>query len=297
VQPSPQPHTPSPGTCQIPARTRRQAMDWSLVLASQGIEHFIDRDEAGGWTLTVAEADHEKAQAQIRQYRLENRYWRWRQPVFQPGIIFDWRCSIWVLLNIFIYWRSEARADLRMAGMMDGATLLQGEWWRLFTATWLHADLAHLAENMVFGFLLVGLVMGRYGPGVGLLAAYLAGVGGNLATWSVYGENHRGLGASGVVMGALGLLVVQSVSFFQRRNANAFRIFVSGLFVGILLFVFLGVSPESDVVAHLGGLISGLLLGSLLSVAPRFTHRSWISLAAGVLFAVLVILPWVCTLA
>ena len=41
--------------------------------------------------------------------------------------------------------------------------------------------------------------MGRYGPGLGLLAAYLAGVGGNLTAWAVYGESHRGLGASGVV--------------------------------------------------------------------------------------------------
>ena len=267
-------------------------MDWSLVLASQGIEHIIDRDETAGWMLAVAEADHEKALNQIHQYRLENRRWRWRQPVFQPGLFFDWRSLAWVLLNVFFYWCSEARADLRMTGMMDGAALAQGEWWRLFTATWLHADLAHLATNMVFGFLFVGLVLGRYGPGVGLLAAYLAGVGGNLAAWLIYGANHRGLGASGVVMGALGLLTIQSVALLKQRNANAFRLFASGLFAGVLLFVFLGVNPETDVVAHLGGFIAGLLLGSLLALAPRLTHLPRINLAAGILFAVLVILPW-----
>lgn len=60
---------------------------------------------------------------------------------------------------------------------------------------------------------------------------------------------------------------------------------------GLLLFVFLGVSPETDVVAHLAGFISGLLLGSLLALAPRFTHRARINLAAGILFVALVILP------
>jgi hypothetical protein len=30
-------------------------MDWSLVLASQGIEHIIEHDEAISWTLSVAE--------------------------------------------------------------------------------------------------------------------------------------------------------------------------------------------------------------------------------------------------
>jgi membrane associated rhomboid family serine protease len=267
-------------------------MDWSLVLASQGIEHVVDRDEAKGWTLSVSEQDHERALGQIHQYRLENRHWRWRRPVFQPGLFFDWSSLAWVLLNIFFYGWSEARADLRTTGMMDGAALAHCEWWRLFTATWLHADLAHLAMNVLFGFLFLGLVMGRYGPGVGLLTAYFAGVGGNIIAWLVYGETHRGLGASGVVMGALGLLTIQSVSLLKRRNANTFRLFAGGILAGVLLFVFLGVSPGTDVVAHLGGFVTGLLLGSLLALAPRLNHRPLVNLTAGILFAALVILPW-----
>jgi membrane associated rhomboid family serine protease len=267
-------------------------MDWSLVLASQGIEHAIDRDEAKGWAIFVSVQDRERALVQIQQYRLENRHWRWRRPVFQPGLFFDWSSLLWVLLNVLFYWLSEVRADTRAAGMMDGAALAHGEWWRLFTATWLHADLAHIATNLVFGFLFLGLVMGRYGPGVGLLAAYLAGVGGNIIAWLVYGETHHGLGASGVVMGALGLLTIQSVALLKRRNANARRLFASGILAGVLLFVLLGLSPEADVVAHLGGFITGLLLGSLLAFAPRLTQRPPVNVIAGILFAALVILPW-----
>ena len=267
-------------------------MDWSLVLASQGIEHRIDQDEITGWTLSVAEADHENALAQIRQYRLENRHWRWRQPVFEPGLFFDWSSLAWVSLNIFFYVWSEARADLRTAGLTDGAALAHGEWWRLFTATWLHADIAHLAANVVFGFMFLGLVLGRYGPGVGLLAASLAGAGGNVLAWLVYGEPHRGLGASGVVMGALGLLAIQSAALLKRRSANTSRLFASGISAGVLLFVFLGVSPGTDVVAHLGGFLCGLLLGLLLALAPPLAQRPRINLVAGVLFAALVILPW-----
>jgi membrane associated rhomboid family serine protease len=262
------------------------------MLASQGIAHTVQHDEASGWSLAVAEADREKALAQIHLYRLENQQWRWRRPIFQPGLFFDWSSVIWVLLNILFFWWSEARADLRTAGMMDGAALAHGQWWRLFTATWLHADIAHLATNMVFGFLFLGLVMGRYGPGVGLLAAYLAGVGGNVAGWRVYGENYLSLGASGVVTGALGLLAVQSAALLRRRNANTIRFFATGLIGAVLLFVFLGVSPESDVVAHFGGFISGLLLGIPLALASRFVHRPWLNLAAGILFTALVILPW-----
>jgi membrane associated rhomboid family serine protease len=252
----------------------------------------VNRDEATGWTLSVSAEDQQQALAQIRQYRLENRHWRWRHLVFQPDFYFEWSSLAWVGLNIFFYWLSETRVDLRSTGMVDGAALAHGAWWRLFTATWLHADLSHLATNMVFGFLFLGLAMGRYGPGLGLLAAYLAGAGGNLVTWLVHDENYRGLGASGVVTGALGLLAIPSVALLKRRNANLFRLFTGGILAGVLLFVLLGLSPGADVVAHLGGFITGLLLGLLLSATPRFVHQPRINLAAGVLFATLVILPW-----
>ena len=291
MEPSRLPNSP-PLDILIPARSRRQAMDWSLVLASQGIEHTVSSDEATGWSLAVAKADHEKALAQIHLYRVENLQWRWRQPVFQPGLFFDWSSLAWVLVNILFFWWSETRADLRTLGMMDGAALAHGQWWRLFTATWLHADAAHLAMNMVFGFLFLGLVMGRYGPGVGALAACLAGAGGNLFAWWVYGENHLSLGASGVVTGALGLIAVQSVTLLKRRNVNTFRLFAGAIMAGVLLFVLLGVSPESDVVAHFGGFLSGLVLGTPLALAPKLVHRPWLNLAAVVLLAVLVILPW-----
>ncbi len=154
--------------------------------------------------LVVSAVDHKTALAQIHQYRLENRYWRWRKPVFQQDLFFDWSSFVWVSLNIFFYAWSESHPVFRAAGIMDAAAVVHGEWWRLFTATWLHADLAHLAANLLFGFLFLGLVMGRYGPGVGLLAAYVAGVVGNGFTWLVYDQTHRGLGASGVVMGGAG---------------------------------------------------------------------------------------------
>lgn len=277
---------------RIFTRTRRRAMDWSLVLASQGIEHMIEHSEATGWALTVAERDHQGALDAIRLYRLENRHWRWRQPVFQPDFFFDWRCTVWALLTILFYWASEMRTDLRDRGMMNGAALSHGEWWRLFTATWLHADAAHLAMNLVFGWLFLGLVMGRFGPGMGLLAAYLAGVGGNLATWLVYGVGQRGLGASGVVMGALGLLAVPSLAALKRRDAGASRLVAAGLLSGLLLLVLLGMDPGTDVVAHGGGFIAGILVGLPLVLLPPRRHRTRLELAAGILYGSLIIWPW-----
>ena len=118
------------------------------------------------------------------------------------------------------------------------------------------------------------------------------GFGGNLIAWWVYGETHRGLGASGVVMGALGLLAVHSFALLKRREVGAHRQFAARLLAGVLLFVLLGLNPETDVVAHLGGFVTGLLLGSLLALVPRLILRPRVNLVAGILFAILVILPW-----
>ena len=290
--PNQMPESPPSPVKRIFTRNRRQTMDWSLVLASQGIEHVLEHFGETGWALAVAEQDYERSLANIEQYRLENARWRWRQPIFQPGFFFDWSSAGWVLLLVIFYGWSEERGDLRNLGEMKVSALSQGEWWRLFTATWLHANVAHLAANAVFGFLFMGLVMGRYGPGLGLLAAYLAGVGGNVADWLVYNASQGSLGASGVVMGALGLLSIPPFVLFRQRKAAAFKLVTMGLLSGLLLFLFLGVSPEADVIAHFGGFVSGLLLGLLLALAPKLGQRPPVNVTAGILFVSLVVLPW-----
>lgn len=276
---------------RIPARTKRQAMDWGLVLASQGIEPMIEQIEDGRWTLVVATEDYDKSVAAIRTYRVENLGLPWRKPIFKTHTIFDWGGVGWVLLTFAFDWLSDRSAALRNAGIMDGKATGDGEWWRLFTAAFLHGDLAHLAANAVFGFILIGLAMGRYGTGVGLLAAFLAGAGGNVLSWLVRGDDFRGLGASGVVMGALGLLAAQSVALL-RRNPNALRIALGGVAGGLMLFALLGMTPGTDIMAHFGGFISGLVLGVLLTLTGEWTTRPAVNFLAGFIFTALVIWTW-----
>jgi rhomboid protease GluP len=266
-------------------------MDWSLVLASQGIEPTIECSEDVGWGLWVAESDYAKALQVLRLYQRENRRWRWQQKIFEPeGYLFDWASLAWVAVVCLFFWFTDERSVPRMAGLMDSAQVLRGQWWRPFTAMWLHGDLAHLAGNATFGFVLLGLAMGRYGTGTGLLAAYLAGAGGNLAAL-LLSARHTSLGASGVVMGALGLLAVQSPSVW-RQSPRLAKYILSGICGGIMLFVLLGLTPGTDVLAHSGGFFSGLLLGGLLTLIPGLAQKSTSNLLSGLVFLWLVIWPW-----
>ena len=208
-----------PVMSRIPVRSHRQAMDWSLVLASQGIETTIEESgEGGGWGLLVASQDCEKALKALRQYRLENRDWPWRQSLPWPETHFDWGSVAWAALLILFHWFGSVHPGFQAAGIMDTTAVFSGQWWRVFTAMMLHADVAHLAANLSIGIVLFGLAMGRYGTGTGLLAAYLAGAAGNVASLLLNAKPFNGLGASGMVMGALGLLAAQSLA---SRRAQA----------------------------------------------------------------------------
>ena len=266
-------------------------MDWSLVLISQGIESTIEHTEEAGWGLQISDRDYDAALETIRLYREENRRSRWRREFLQPGLLFDWASFAWVVLLSAFYWLNIARLDLRSPGVLDTVAVAHGQWWRLFTAIWLHADVAHLTSNAMFGFVLLGFTMGRYGTGVGLMAAYLAGAGGNLLAWIFASQPHYGLGASGMVMGCLGLLAIQSVSIW-RKTPRAGKVFLSGLSGGVMLFVLLGLTPGTDVVAHFGGFASGLALGGLMEPFLRILRRPAANLVSGLAFLVLVLWPW-----
>jgi rhomboid protease GluP len=279
-----------PEASRISTRSLAQAMDWSLVLISQGIGSEIQQDQVNStWGLVVMPEDYLKAVSAIRQYRMENRRW-WRREVFRPGLLFDWGSLAWVALLVLFYW-VDAQAGLRSAGVMDNAAVAAGQWWRLFTAVWLHGDLGHLATNASVGLLLLGLSMGRIGTGPGLLMAYLAGAGGNAIAMLFSPRSSVSLGASGMVMGCLGILTAQSFLQLRTTRFDA-KMFIPAIAAGIMLFVLLGLSPDTYVQAHLGGFVSGLILGSFGLFAPAISRKTLVNVGCGLMFTLLVLLPW-----
>jgi membrane associated rhomboid family serine protease len=264
-------------------------MDWSLALLSQGIEPVIEHvPEAGAWGLRVPLAEHARALAIIQQYRTENRGWPWRRELALPDVVFDAGSLIWVLLIGVFFALGETDAAFKSAGVMDVAAVSRGQWWRLLTAVFLHADMAHLATNAAVGFVLLALALGRYGTGIGALAALLAGAFGNAVVWLLCAPPRTGLGASGMVLGALGLLAAQWVAL---REVPA-RVWLAGLGAAVLLFLLLGSSPGTDLLAHAGGFVGGVLLGIVPAHYPKLARNGPANLLAGLLFAALTLVAW-----
>ena len=64
--------------------------------------------------------------------------------------------------------------------MKPQALLAGGEWWRVVTALWLHADVAHVVANVVSGLFLFGLVLATLGRARGAALLLAAAALGNL---------------------------------------------------------------------------------------------------------------------
>lgn len=245
---------------------------------------------AVAWHLRVEPHLVDRARAVIEAYRLEDRRFDWqRRTGAGPGAgAFSWSSGALVWVAVLCAVHGLLPMALRSLGWIEGmAVRQQGQWWRLWTATWLHADVAHLASNVATGGLTLGLAMGRHGPGTALCLSLLAGAVANLPGVLLREPGSRALGASGVVMATLGLLAGHAVVWW-RISRHASKPVGISLGAAGFLFLSLGVDPSSDVLAHLGGFVAGIVLGA---VAAWFRWGRFDRVWAWA-YAVLALGPW-----
>jgi membrane associated rhomboid family serine protease len=157
----------------------------------------------------------------------------------------------------------------RIGAVEPDAVVVQAEYWRLFTALFIHAGFLHLAFNL-FALYVMGPPLERSIGTVRFLACYL--ISGLASSAGVVALMEIGLvqpaqlvGASGSILGVVGawaglLLRHRHAPFAKQRLANI------GLIVAIQI-AFDVSTPQVSMAAHLCGLVAGFFLGLLL--APR----------------------------
>ena len=276
----------------IPVRSQRQAEDWSVVLLSQGIESMIQPGtDSGQWLLVVDPENYAPALRTLRAYITENKRPVWVQPVpWSGGLVFDWRSPVWFLMLAALYYlATHGFGAIRTLGIIDSGKIEAGQWWRFFTATMLHGDMPHLISNCTIGIVFLGLAMAQYGAGVALLASFLSGALANVASFFIYARPYRALGASGMVMAALGMLAAHSI-WLWRTQRPVGPVVLRSVLGGLLLLVLVGFDPASDVVAHVSGFIIGGLFGAALR--DRWARHDLVNTAAGLACGALAGLCW-----
>ena len=181
----------------------------------------------------------------------------------------------------------------RELGRMQAGQVLAGQWWRNWTALTLHVDLQHLFSNLAFGALF-GLLAGRIlGGGVAWFSIVLAGALGNAVNALIRDSDHSSIGASTAVFAALGILVAHALRPRSNSTENALRRW-RPLIGGVLLLALVGVGGErTDVVAHVTGFFSGVVIGWIACRIPdRFLGNDWFQTVAAALGLLMIAIAW-----
>lgn len=155
-------------------------------------------------------------------------------------------------------------AQLLAAGGEFGPAFLDGQWWRTLTSLFLHAGPLHLAFNL-WAFWSVGKLTERIFGNAAFLALYLlSGIGSSLASLA-WGPLHVSVGASGAIFGVYGALlafVALHRGVFPPEYLARQRNSIIG-FIGYNV-VFGLAQRNTDMAAHVGGLVTGMAAGAVL---------------------------------
>jgi membrane associated rhomboid family serine protease len=167
------------------------------------------------------------------------------------------------LLGVLI--RVRGPRLLHRCGAMHGASLDQGELWRLVSASFLHVEGLHLLLNALALLALGRLIEAVFGP-VRLLWLFLvAGAGGALLSWQA--GNPLSVGASSAVFGLMGAAIVFGWRHGAGLPPTVRAFFRWKLLPWLALNLLLGLLPFIDAYSHLGGLLAGSALALVLGDA------------------------------
>jgi rhomboid protease GluP len=150
-------------------------------------------------------------------------------------------------------------------GLTQDLVLQSGEWYRLFSAPWLHVDAGHLAMNAV-GLFLAGRTLESLVGRAWFGAVYVIGaLGGSLLSLALNPASIVSVGASGAIMGLFAAMLVVSMHF----PAGAIR---TGLQMNAIYVLLPSLLPLAgalqghsvDYAAHFGGAIGGVAAGLVI---------------------------------
>lgn len=155
-------------------------------------------------------------------------------------------------------------------GANFGPYTLSGQWWRLFTYMFLHGGLMHIAFNMWCLWDLGGLAENLYGRWTFGAIYLVTGIAGGVASvgWNPLSVS---VGASGAIFGLAGALAAS----FYLGEFSLPRIAIQGTLRSLIFFIIFNVAfgsmfPGTDNACHVGGLVSGVVLGALIAkIAPQ----------------------------
>ena len=188
-------------------------------------------------------------------------------------IIMGLNVVIYIILNMFLLQNGiDVISHLDNSWM---AVKLNGEYYRVFTSMFLHADIDHLLNNMFILFIIGKKYEDIEGKIRFVLVYFLGGILASIASLSYnmfMGNEIVSLGASGAIFALIGASVATVVKCrdklrtVSKRQMILFALF--SLYAGFR-------STSTDNIAHLGGFVAGFLIGLVISEKSGKQEGIW----------------------
>lgn len=196
-------------------------------------------------------------------------------------VIIGLNILVWAIGNIILY--RTGTDVLKAFGIKSTVLIIAGEYWRLVTPMFLHADFAHLMANTFTLFIFGQAVERMLGPHRFLIVYLVAGIMGNILSFAFTPNNS--LGASGAVLGLGGVIlfigfVSKGVFPIERRR------YLTLVFIVVFNVLYGFGNTGIDNFAHIGGILGGLMTSAIIA------RKSW-DIKAGKRLAYLIALVFI----
>ncbi len=170
-----------------------------------------------------------------------------------------------IAVCVVLYLASTSDPTLLDQAAEWGVGIQQGQWWRLFTAIFFHVDILHITLDMVALLVIGRLVEPVLGPWRYLALFLVSGLGGSVAAYLLSPPIQPEVGASGAIFGLFGAYFV-----LARRAATDTT--------GILVLIAINLAFSFSVAgiawqAHIGGLVTGVVVSAGLGLGRRRRHQ------------------------
>ena len=162
-------------------------------------------------------------------------------------------------------------------GAMQPIAVADGQFWRLFTAMFLHAGLLHVALNAYFFWLFGRMVEASFGRTWMVLIYVVAGFLASVASYAFGPVTTLAVGASGAISGVFGAFI--AYNYRRRQHAmNAANLRLALTVIVLNAVIAIGYS-SIDWRAHVGGLVAGFALGYLADSSGPARQRAVVRFA------------------
>lgn len=148
------------------------------------------------------------------------------------------------------------------------------EWWRLVTSIFLHGGLIHIISNIAALVIAAIYIEPKFSRSKYALLYLFSGLCGSIAS-VIWHENTVSVGASGAIFGLFGAILILLFTNAYEKFEKRIILIIIGTYVAINLLI--GLTGNIDNAAHIGGLISGALIGLLLYKTSNKNKNSFSS--------------------